>query len=346
MLYYCGDEVRAVLAQQFATTERHEIIMAVLYPEIEPYDQGMLDVGDGNAIYWETCGNSRGKPVVVLHGGPGSGCTFSLRRFFDPTAYRIVLFDQRGCGRSTPHASDLATDLSVNTTWHLLADIERLRLHLGINRWMLFGGSWGSTLALAYAQEHPQLVSEIVLWGVAMSRRAEIDWLYHDVAPLFPEQWSRFTACVPGAERAVDVVEAYFQLMHSPDLEVRLKATRDFHDWEWALFTVVGNELPSSRWSDERFQLARGRICTHYFRHGVWLEEGILLAQAHRLAGIAGVMVQGRLDIGSPLKSAWELAQVWPESELVIVSGAGHSTADPGMDAALIAATNRFAGQE
>jgi len=180
--------------------------MTVLYSEIEPYDHGMLDVGDDNAIYWETCGNPNGKAVVVLHGGPGSGCTPSMRQFFDPTAYRIVLFDQRGCGRSTPHVSDLTTDLSVNTTWHLLADMERLRLHLGIARWMLFGGSWGSTLALAYAEKYPQLVSAVVLWGVAMTRRTEINWLYHDVAPLFPEQWSRFIAGVPQEERIADLV--------------------------------------------------------------------------------------------------------------------------------------------
>lgn len=319
--------------------------MTVLYPEIEPDDHGMLDVGDGNAIYWETCGNPDGRPVVVLHGGPGSGCTPRMRRFFDPTAYRIVLFDQRGCGRSTPHASDLATDLSVNTTWHLLADMERLRAHLGIRRWMLFGGSWGSTLALAYAEEHPQLVTAIVLWGVAMTRRSEINWLYHDVAPLFPEQWARFVAGVPEAERDGDLVEAYFRLMHSPHAEVRAKAARDFHDWEWALFSVVGNEAPGGRWLDQRFQLARGRIVTYYFRHAAWLEEGVLLKRADRLAGIPGVMVHGRFDVGSPLQAAWELAQAWPDSELVIIGGAGHSTADPGMDAALVAATDRFARQ-
>jgi proline iminopeptidase len=317
--------------------------MATLYPEIEPFDHGMLDVGESNSIYWETCGNPSGKPAVVLHGGPGSGCTAQWRRFFDPTAYRIVLFDQRGCGRSRPHASELTTDLSVNTTWHLLSDMERLRWHLGIDRWMLFGGSWGSTLALAYAEEYPQLVSAIVLWGVAMTRRTEINWLYRDVAPLFPEEWSRFIAGVPEGERAGDVVDAYFRLMHSADPVVRTKAARDFHDWEWALFTTGANTPQSSRWTDPIFQLARGRIITHYFRHGAWLDEGRLLAQAHRLTGIPGVMVHGRLDVGSPLKSAWELSQAWPDSELVIVGGAGHSTSDPGMDAALVAATNRFA---
>jgi proline iminopeptidase len=317
--------------------------MTTLYPEIEPYDHGMLEVGESNTISWETCGNPGGKPVVVLHGGPGSGCTPRWRRFFDPAAYRIVLFDQRGCGRSRPHASELTTELSVNTTWHLLADLERLRRYLGIDRWMLFGGSWGSTLALTYAEEYPQVVSEIILWGVAMTRRTEIKWLYRDVAPLFPQEWSRFIAGVPAEDRAGDLVEAYFRLLHSADPDVRLKAARAFHDWEWALFTTGTPTPQSSRWRDPSFQLARGRIITHYFRHGAWLEEGILLAQAHHLAGIPGVMVQGRLDVGSPLQSAWELAQAWPDSELVIVGGAGHSTADPGMDAALVAATNRFA---
>ncbi len=317
--------------------------MTVLYPETVPYDHGMLDVGDNNVVYWETCGNPDGKPVVVLHGGPGSGCTPNMRQFFDPTAYRIVLFDQRGCGRSMPHASDLTTDLSVNTTWHLLSDMESLRLHLGIQHWMLFGGSWGSTLALAYAEEYPQLVSAIVLWGVAMTRRTEINWLYRDVAPLFPEQWSRFIDGVPERKRSGDLVEAYFRLMHSAYPDVRIKAARDFHDWEWALFSAVANEIPSSRWLDPIFQLARGRIITQYFRHGAWLTEGILLTKAHRLVGIPGIMVHGRFDVGSPLKSAWELAQVWRDSELVIVDGAGHSTSDSGMDAALIAATNRFA---
>ena len=327
-----------------AMLERHDNhLMTVLYPPIEPYDQGMLDVGDSNAIYWETCGNPNGKPVVVLHGGPGSGSTSGMRRFFDPAVYRIILFDQRGCGRSTPHASELTTDLSVNTTWHLLADMERLRQHLGINRWMLFGGSWGSTLALAYAEEHPQLVSAIVLWGIAMTRRTEIHWLYRDVSPLFPEQWSQFIAGVPEKQRTGDLVEAYSQLMNSTHPHVRAKAARDFHDWEWALFTTGTNETPGSRWLNPIFQLGRGRIITHYFRHGAWLDEGILLAQAHRLVDIPGVMVHGRFDVGSPLKAAWELGQVWLNSELVIVSGAGHSTSDPGMDTALIAATNRFA---
>lgn len=252
------------------------------------------------------------------------------------------MFDQRGCGRSQPHASSLATDLSVNTTWHLLADIERLRETLGIERWMVSGGSWGSTLGLLYAETYPQHVPEIILWGVALTRPVDIDWLYRGVAPLFPEQWARFTRDVPQITSADDILDAYFHRLHSADEEVRIKAARDFHDWEWSLFTLVGDEEPGDRWLDPRFQLARARIVTHYFRNRAWLEDGILLQNADRLAGIPGIMVHGRLDVGSPLVSAWELARAWPDSELVVVPGAGHSTSDPGMDAALVEAADRW----
>ena len=314
-----------------------------LYPEIEPYDHGWLAVGDGNHIHWETCGNPNGKPAVVLHGGPGSGCTPGLRRNFDPRAYRIVLFDQRGCGRSTPHASDLSIDLAVNTTPHLIADMEQLRQQLGIERWLLFGVSWGSTLALAYAEQHPQRVSAIVLGGVTMTRRAEIDWLYRGVAPLFPAQWAQFRAGVSIAEQEGDLVEAYYRRLHDPDPTVRHKAAQDFHDWEAALLSVDPDAKPDPCWADANFRLARARIVTHYFRHNAWLEDGILLRNASALTGIPGVLVQGRLDLGGPLVTAWELAQAWPASELLIVQGAGHSTADPGMSEAIIAATDRFA---
>jgi proline iminopeptidase len=315
-----------------------------LYPEIEPYQHGMLDVGDGNRIDWEACGNPHGKPVVALHGGPGSGRGPRARRFFDPEVYRIVLFDQRGCGRSTPHASDPAVDLSTNTTWHIVGDIERLREALGIPRWMVFGGSWGSTLGLVYAETHPQRVTEIVLWGVALTRPEDIDWLYRGVAPLFPAQWARFARGVPEAQRTGGLLEAYYRLIHHPDPAVHLPAVRAFHDWEWALFDLTGETPPDERWLDPRFQLARGRIVTHYFHHRAWLDDGYILQHAGRLADIPGVMVHGRLDVGSPLVSAWELAQAWPAGELVVVPGAGHSTADPGMDTAIVAATQRFAG--
>ena len=301
----------------------------------------MLDVGDGNCIYWEVCGNPQGKPAVVLHGGPGSGCSTGARRFFDPDAYRIVLFDQRGCGRSTPHASDPRTDLSVNTTEHLLGDIEQLRQHLDVEQWLIFGGSWGSTLGLVYAERSPQRVAEIVLVGVTMTRRSEIEWLYRGVAPLFPEQWARFQEGVPEPERDGDLVEAYSRLLQSPDPTVRAKAAEDWHDWDW--LSVDPKAKPPPQWSQPEFRMARARIVTHYFRHDAWLEDGILLREADALAGIPGVMVQGRLDLAGPLVTAWELAKAWPDGELVIVHGAGHSSADPGMTEAVIAATDRFA---
>ncbi len=303
----------------------------------------MLDVGDGNRIYWEVCGHPDGKPAVVLHGGPGSGCSTGVRRYFDPSAYRIVLFDQRGCGRSTPHASDLRTDLAVNTTEYLLADMERLRQHLDIDRWLLFGGSWGCTLGLAYAERNSHRVTEIIVVGVTMTRRSEIDWLYCGVALLFPEQWVRFRAGVPPAARDGDLVEAYHHLLQNPDPAIHLKAANDWCNWEAALLSVDPDTKPDPRRSQPAFQMAFARLVTHYFRHNAWLEDGILLREAGSLAGIPGVMVHGRLDLGAPLVTAWELAQAWPDSELVIVSGAGHTSTDPGMSEALIAATDRFA---
>ncbi len=320
--------------------------MTSLFPEIEPHQYGMLDVGDGNEIYWEVCGNPRGKSAVVLHGGPGSGCTVEMRRYFDPVSYRIVLFDQRNCGRSKPHASDRNLDLSRNTTQHLIADIETLREHLKIERWLVFGGSWGSTLGLAYAEAHPDRVTEMVIPGVTMTRKSEIEWLYHGVAPLFPEQWARFRAGVPEDKRDTNLVEAYYQLLHDPDPTVSAKAAKDFHDWETASLSVDPDAKPSSRWLEPDFQMARARIVTHYFRHNAWLEDGILLREVNRLSGIPAILIHGRLDLGSPLVNAWELAQAWSTSELIIVKNAGHTPNDPGMTEALIAATNRFARTE
>jgi proline iminopeptidase len=244
-----------------------------------------------------------------------------------------------------PHASDRRTDLSVNTTEHLLADIERLRQHLGIDRWLLFGGSWGSTLGLAYAERNPQRVTAIVLVGVTTTRRSEIDWLYRGVAPLLPAQWARFRAGAPAAERAGDLVEAYYRLLHDPDPAVRAKAAKDWCEWESALVSVDPDAKPETRRLQPAFQMAFARIVTHYFRHNAWLEDGSLLRNAAALTGIPGVMVQGRLDLGGPLVTAWELAQAWPDGELVVVSGAGHSSGDPGMSAAVIAATDRFAAR-
>ncbi len=316
--------------------------MADYYPEIEPYEHGMLDVGDGQRVYWEVCGNPDGKPAVFLHGGPGSGCTPGHRRLFDPDAYRIVLFDQRGAGRSTPHASDLANDLAANTTHHLITDIELLRGHLGIRRWLVWGGSWGATLALAYAQCHPHRVSEIVLASVTMTRPADIQWLYHGVGRFFPEQWARFRAGVPEPDQDGDLVTAYYHLLNDPDPDpgVREQAARDWLDWEDAVVSLEGGQ-PNPRYQDARVRMAFARIVTHYFHHHAWLEDGILLREAGRLAGIPGALVHGRLDLGGPPMTAWELAQAWPDAELHLVN-TGH-TGGPDMAACLIAATDRFA---
>lgn len=314
-----------------------------MYPGIEPFAYGLLEVGDGHRMYWEVCGNPQGKPAVVLHGGPGSGCSEGMRRLFDPDAYRIVLFDQRGSGRSRPHASEPGVDLSSNTTHHLLADIERLRTHLGIERWLVFGGSWGATLALAYAQEHPACVSELVLTAVTMTRPAEIDWLYRGVAPLFPAQWERFRDGVPQAECDGDLIEAYHRLLMDPDPAIHHQAAQDWCTWENALLSVDPEAKPEPRRLQPAFQLAFARIVTHYFRNKAWLEDSILLERAGRLAGIPGIMVHGRLDLGAPLITPWQLHRAWSDSELIVIDRAGHTSADPGMTEALIKATDRFA---
>jgi len=301
----------------------------------------MLDVGDSQRLYWEVCGNPSGKPAVVLHGGPGSGCTPGLRRYFDPAAYRIVLFDQRGAGRSVPYAGDPSIDLSTNTTHHLIADIEGLREHLGVERWLVFGGSWGATLALAYAERHHERIAEVVLASVTMTRPADIFWLYHGVGRYFPEEWARFQGGVPAAERGGDLVAAYHRLLNHPDPAVREKAARDWCDWEDAVVSLESDYQRNPRYDDPRFRMAFARIVTHYFHHNAWLEDGILLRDAHRLAGIPGVLIHGRLDLGSPAATAWELAQAWPDAELELV-GTGH-TGGGEMTERLLAATSRFA---
>lgn len=319
--------------------------MTSLYPEIEPYDHGLLDVGDGNLVYWESCGNPAGKPALVLHGGPGSGCGPGWRRYFDPDVYRVVLFDQRGCGRSRPHVSDPAVDLSSNTTQHLLADIERLRQHLGIDRWLVFGGSWGSTLGLAYAERHPARVCEVVLFSVVTTTRREVEWVTRDMGRLFPAEWARFRNGVPPAERDGSLVDAYARLLHDPDPTVREKAARDWCDWEDTHVSLWPGHRPDPRYADPVFRMGFARLVTHYWRHAAWLEDGILLREVGNLTGIPGVLVTGRLDVSGPPDIAWQLAQAWPGCELVLVGGAGHGSGDPGMTGALVAATNRFAGR-
>lgn len=312
-------------------------------PPIEPYDHGMLDTGDGNLIYWELCGNPDGKPALVVHGGPGSGCSTGVRRSFDPERYRIVLFDQRNCGRSRPHASDPATDLSRNTTQHLIADMELLREHLGIDKWLLFGGSWGSTLILAYAETYPERVSEIVIPAVTTTRRSEIDWLYRGVGRFFPEAWDRFRDGVPEAERDGDLLAAYARLLSDPDDKVREKAAIDWITWEDAVISMESNGKPNA-YSDRPADaiMAMTRICSHYFSNGAWLEEGVLLREAGRLKGIPGVLIHGRLDMGGPPQTAWELAKAWPDAELIMVEDSGHTGSDT-MRNAIFAAIDRFA---
>jgi proline iminopeptidase len=313
------------------------------YPATEPFDGGMLDVGDGNRISWEVSGDPAGKPAVVLHGGPGSGCHPWHRAYFDPNRYRIVLFDQRGCGRSTPHASEPDVDLSSNTTWNLVADIERLRRQLGIERWLVWGGSWGSVLALAYAETHPERVSEMILWGVATGRRSELDWLFRGGVRIFvPEQWERLNGAVPADRRRDDVVEAYAELLFDPDPSVRDRASL-----EWCRFESATPEWPPSNELDERFTdpayaLAFARLVTHYIRHDTWIEDGALLRNVGRLAQIAAVLVQGRFDLQSPLGSAWDLHRAWSSSELVVVD-AGHAVGNEAMTTELIRASDRFA---
>lgn len=319
--------------------------MRTLYPELDPYDSGMLDVGDGQLIYWEASGNPRGKPAVFVHGGPGGGTDPAHRRLFDPDAYRIVLFDQRGCGKSTPHVADGA-DLSVNTTDHLVADMEALRAHLGIERWLVFGGSWGSTLGLAYAQRHPRRVTELVLRGIFLLRRFELDWYYNGAAGLlFPEQWEDFLAPVPEAERDDDLIEAYHRLLHSPDPATAVKAAVAWSTWEGATSSLLPNPQRVADTGEPRFALAFARIENHYFRHGGFLDEGQLLRDAAALEGIPVVIVHGRYDVVCPVVSAWELHQALPGSTLRVVPDAGHAFSEPGITDALVAATDSFSGR-
>jgi proline iminopeptidase len=320
--------------------------MTELYPPVEPHDGGVLDVGDGNRVHWQVCGAPDGKPALVVHGGPGQGCTPRMARVFDPERYRVVLLDQRGCGRSTPHASDPATDLSVNTTEHLLRDVELLREHLGVERWLLHGGSWGSTLALAYAQRYPHRVSEIVLSAVTTTRRSEIDWLYRGLRRFFPHEWERFRDGVPEADRDGDLVAAHARLLEDQDPAVRAAAVRNWATWEDAILSLEPDGRPDALTdlpSDDL--VAFVRLCAHYFSHGAWLEEGVLLREAGRLAGIPGVLVHGRLDLTSPLDTAWELAKAWPDARLHVLDGGGHRMAGRSREI-VIGALDEFARRE
>lgn len=309
-----------------------------MYPSIEPYSHGHLDTGDGHQVYWELCGNPQGKPAVFLHGGPGGGCTPEHRRLFDPARYNVLLFDQRGCGRSTPHAS-----LDHNTTWHLVEDIERLRAMLGVEQWLVFGGSWGSTLALAYAQTHPARVSALIVRGIFTVRRAELHWYYQEGASwLFPDFWQDYLAPIPPAERG-DLMAAYRRRLTGDDLAAQREAARAWSLWEGRTIRLLPDADLQAHFSDPHFALAFARIENHYFVHQGFLEEGQLLRDAHRLAGIPGTIVQGRYDAATPARTAWELAQAWPTAKFELIEGAGHAYNDPGIQEALIAATDRYA---
>jgi proline iminopeptidase len=310
--------------------------MRFFYPAFDAYDHGMLDVGDGHQIYWEVSGNPDGKPVVFLHGGPGAGTSPLHRRFFDPAAYRIVLFDQRGCGRSTPHVATKDPD-EHNTTWHHDADMEALREHLGIERWQLFGGSWGSTLALAYAQTHPERVTEIILRGVFLLRRTELDWLYRGGAgTVFPEEWERFSSLVADG----DVLEGYQKLLDDPARAE--EAARAWSDWESAIVAVDPNPGLAASYGNPRFAIAFAKLGLHYFTHGGWLDDDQLLRDAGKLNGIPGRIVQGRYDVVTPPVTAWQLHQAWPDSRIVFLPKAGHAVTDYGVLDALVAATDEF----
>jgi proline iminopeptidase len=310
-----------------------------LYPPIEAHASGTLEVGDGHALYWEASGNPQGKPVVFLHGGPGGAISPKHRQFFDPARYRVVLFDQRGAGKSTPLAG-----LAHNTTWDLVADIERLRSHLGIARWQVFGGSWGSTLALAYAETHPEVVTELVLRGIFLGRPHEIDWLYREgtLSEIHPEGWADFIAPVPESERG-DLLQAYARLLASPDAAVRLRAARAWTTWETLLSRLVPLREDLEAAQSEAEAIPLSAIEVHYFVNGCFFRTpNQLLEDIGRIRHIPTLIVQGRYDLVCPLKSAWELAQAMPGADLQIVADAGHSAFDPPLTRALVAATDRF----
>jgi proline iminopeptidase len=313
--------------------------LRTLYPPIEPYRTGRLDVGDGHSLYWELCGNPTGTPAVFLHGGPGAGCSPDHRRLFDPERYNILLFDQRGCGRSTPHAS-----LHANTTWDLVADIERLRELVGVEQWLVFGGSWGSTLALAYAETHRDRASALVLRGIFTLRKAELDWFYqHGASMLFPDRWEDFLAPIPEEERG-DLMAAYHRRLTGDDPAIQLRCAKAWSGWEGATITLLPDGKAVATHTADAFAIAIARIENHYMVHGGWMEEGQLIRDAARIRDIPGVIVQGRYDACTPPATAWDLHRAWPEAEFHIVPDAGHAYNQPGILDRLIRATDGFAG--
>ncbi len=311
-----------------------------LYPPIDPYESGHLDVGDGHSLYWELCGNPDGKPVVFLHGGPGGASSPEHRRQFDPDRYKILVFDQRGCGKSTPFAS-----LENNTSWDLVEDIEKLRTQVArVERWQVFGGSWGSTLSLAYAQAYPERVTELVLRGIFLFDQYELDWLYKEggASSLYPDKWEEFVAPIPHEERG-DMLAAYRKRLTSNDMDEQVAAAKAFAAWEGNVVTLLPNPEVMEEFTEPHKAVAIARIENHYMIHKGWFEEGQLLRGAARLKGIPGIIVQGRHDCCTPPRAAWALKKAWPEVDLQIVPDGGHLYSEPGILDGLIRATDRFA---
>lgn len=316
--------------------------MKTLYPTVEPFDTGRLRVSAVHELYYEQCGNPAGQPVVFLHGGPGAGLVPDYRRFFDPQAYRIVLFDQRGAGQSTPHA-----ELEDNTTGHLIDDIERLREHLGVDRWLVFGGSWGSTLSLAYAEMYPERVTELVLRGIFLCRPGEIRWFYEEgegASAIFPDGWEQYVRIIPKAERG-DMLGAYYRRLTSGDPAVRLEAAKAWSVWEGSALTLLPNKALLDQFTEPEKAIALARIECHYFVNNCFFEsDNFLIENIDKIRHIPAVIVQGRYDIVCPMISAWDLHRAWPEAELIVVPDAGHSALEPGIASALVDATDRFRG--
>ncbi len=323
---------------QRVTRSSYDAAMKTLYPEIESFETGRLKVSPVHELYYEQCGNPKGKPAVFLHGGPGGGLISDYRRYFNPEVYRLVLFDQRGAGKSTPHAS-----LEDNTTWHLVEDIERLREHLAIETWQVFGGSWGSTLALAYAETHPDRVRELVLRGIFLCRRKEIHWFYQEGASaIFPDVWEEYLKVIPEAECA-DMVSAYYRRLTSEHESVRLEGARAWSIWEGSTSKLFFDYKMIEKFAEPEFALAFARIECHYFMNNAFFKtDNYLIENVGKIRNIPGVIVQGRYDVVCPMMSAWDLHRAWPEAELRIIPDAGHSISEPGIIDALVDATDRF----
>jgi proline iminopeptidase len=314
--------------------------LRTLYPEIDAYESGFLDTGDGHRVYWERSGTRGAKPAVFLHGGPGGGFSPTHRRLFDPKLYDVMLFDQRGCGKSTPNAS-----LDNNTTWDLVADIEKLREMTGVEKWQVFGGSWGSTLALAYAEKHPERVSELVVRGIYTLTKAELDWYYQfGVSEMFPDKWESFLAPIPEDERH-EMMAAYRKRLVGTDRGKQVEAAIAWSTWEGQTITLLPEPETSGKFGEVDFAIAFARIENHYFVHAGWMDEGQLLRDAHKLKDIPGTIVHGRYDMPCPAKYAWQLHKAWPKADFRLIEGAGHAYSEPGILDALIAATDKYAGK-